>query len=299
MSGVIYEKKGHIAYVTINNPEKANVLNETIMTELTDAWKEVWEDRDVRVAIITGAGDRHFCAGHDLAPKPGQTEEDRRRESVERIFWPGGDLGYGTLKPSGSTVNEYNTGADGRSAGHFPQIWKPVIGAINGWAAGAGFYMMLTTTDIHVACQEHARFQYILLNQGWLGSGPGAARLPRQVNHVDSMRMLLMDEPIDAQEALRIHLINEVVPHGQLMSRAEEMATRIASLAPVAVRMMKEFLIRGRDLPLDAAWQMSHLMNHLTAQLTTDPEEGRNAFNEKRERDFTGGLRVPGNPDGA
>ncbi len=298
MSGAILEKRNKIAFVTINNPEKANVLNDEVMTELGDIWKEVWEDGDIRAAIITGKGDRHFCAGHDLAPKPNQTEDERRREAVERIFWASGELGYGSRKPSGSTVNEYNTGVDGRSAAHFPQIWKPVIGAINGWAAGAGFYMMLTTTDIRIASKENARFQYMLMNQGWLGSGPGAARLPRQISHVDSMKILLMDEPFDADEALEMRLINEVVPHDKLMERAEEMATRITKLAPVAVRMMKEFLIRGRDLPIDSAWQMSHLMQHLVAQLTTDPEEGRNAFNEKRERNFTGGLRVPGNTDG-
>ena len=299
MAGIIYEKRDHIAFVTINNPEKANTLQDQVMIELRDAWKEVWEDRDVRVAVLTGKGDRHFCAGHDLSPRPGQTEEDRRREFVERIFWPWSHNSSSDYKPIYGTVNEYPTGVDGRSAGHFPQIWKPVIGAINGWCVGAGFYMMLTTTDIRIASRENARFQYMLLNQGWLGSGPGAARLPRQVAHVDAMKVLLMDEPFDAEEALRIGLINEVVPHGQLLARAEELATRIASLAPVAVRMMKEFLIRGRDLPFDAAWQMSHLMQHLVGQLTTDPEEGRNAFNEKRERNFTGGLRVPGNPDGA
>ncbi len=298
MAGILYEKRNRIAYVTLNNPEKANVLNDQVMVELRDAWKEVWEDKDVRVAVITGKGDRHFCAGHDLAPRPGQTEDERRREFVERIFWANSQNTSSDYKPIYGSVNEYPTGVDGRSAGHFPQIWKPVIGAINGWAVGAGFYMMLTTTDIRIASRENARFQYMLMNQGWLGSGPGAARLPRQIGHVDAMRILLMDEPFDAEEALRIRLINEVVPHEKLLERAEELATRIASLAPVAVRMMKEFLIRGADLPFDAAWQMSHLMQHLVMQLTTDPEEGRNAFNEKRERNFTGGLRVPGNTDG-
>ena len=284
----IYEKKNGIAYLTINNPEKANVMDDQVIEVMGEEYKDFWDDRDMRCMIITGIGDRHFSAGHHIQPPPpGMTYEDVRQDRIDQFIWP-----------PAMSVNGRRPSVDPRSGHDFPQIWKPVIAAVNGWAAGAGLYTLLTTTDIRIGCQEHARFQYILLNQGWLGSGPGAARLPRQINHVDSMRMLLMDEPIDAQEALRIHLINEAVPHGQLMSRAEEMATRIASLAPVAVRMMKEFLIRGRDLPLDAAWQMSHLMNHLTAQLTTDPEEGRNAFNEKRERNFTGGLRVPGNPDG-
>ena len=71
MAGILYEKRNRIAFITLNNPEKANVLNDQVMVELRDAWKEVWEDKDVRVAVITGKGDRHFCAGHDLAPRPG------------------------------------------------------------------------------------------------------------------------------------------------------------------------------------------------------------------------------------
>ena len=123
---------------------------------------------------------------------------------------------------------------------HYPQIYKPVIGAINGWAAGAGFYLMLTSTDIRIASAENARFKFALLSQGWVGGGPGATYLTRQIAHADAMRILLMDEPFDAEEALSINLINEVVPHDKLMTRAEELAAHIAGLPPLATRMMKE-----------------------------------------------------------
>ena len=189
---------------------------------------------------------------------------------AENIFWP----------PSG-TVNGAKIGADGRLGDHYPQIWKPVIGAINGWAAGAGFYLMLTSTDIRLACAEHARFKFALLSQGWVGNGPGATYLTRQIAYADAMRILLTDEPFDAHEALRINLINEVVAHDRLMERAEEIAQHIAALPPVAVRMMKEFAIRFREMPVTEAWRVQTLMNTLLTQLTTDGDEGRQALPRK------------------
>jgi len=105
------------------------------------------------------------------------------------------------------------------------------------------------------------------------------------------MKILLTDEAFDAKEALRINLINEVVPHDQLMIRAEEIADRIAGMPPVAVRMMKEFAIRFKDVPVSEAWRVQTLFNTLLTQLTTDGDEGRKAFLEKRDPEFTGGIR--------
>ena len=281
--GVLYEKRGHVAYITIDNAAKANILDRATSDAIAEAWKNVWDDYDVRVAILTGTGDRHFCAGHNLEPPPGISAEDRERVRSESVFWP----------PSG-TVNGSKFGADGSLGDHYPQIWKPVIGAINGWAAGAGFYLMLTSTDIRIACEEHAKFKFALLSQGWVGHGPGATYLTRQVAYADAMKILLTDEPFDAKEALRMNLINEVVAHGNLMERAEELAAQIAAMPPVAVRMMKEFIIRFRDVPVAEAWRGQTLMNSLLTQITTDGDEGRTAFNEKRSPNFTGGIREKG-----
>ncbi len=281
--GVLYEKRGHVAYVTINNPDKANILDRTTSDELAEAWKNIWDDLEVRVAILTGAGERHFCAGHNLELPEGITVEERERLRTENIFWP-----------SSGTVNGSKFGTDGSLGDHYAQIWKPVIGAINGWAAGAGFYLMLTSTDIRIACEDHARFKFALLSQGWVGHGPGATYLTRQVAYADAMKILLTDEPFDAKEALRMNLINEVVAHDSLMERAEELAAQIASMPPVAVRMMKEFIIRFRDVPVGEAWRVQTLMNSLLTQITTDGTEGRNAFNEKRPPNFTGGIRDKG-----
>ena len=281
--GILYEKKDRIAYITLNNPQKANILDRETSDELAQAWRDIWEDSEIRVAILTGTGDRHFCAGHDLATRPDITEDERERVRAESVFWP----------PAG-TVNQARIGVDGSLGDHYPQIWKPVIGAINGWAAGAGFYLTLTSTDIRLACREHARFKFALLSQGWVGGGPGATYLTRQIAYADAMRILLTDEPFGAEEALRISLINEVVPHDKLMSRAEEIATHIAGLPPLAVRMMKEFVIRFRDIPVTEAWRVQTLMNSLLTQLSTDGDEGRKAFLEKRPPEFTGGLREKG-----
>ncbi len=278
-----YEKRDGVAYITLDSPDKANILDKKMSDDISEAWTELWEDRDVRCAILTGSGDKHFCGGHNLAPRPGVTEEDREYLRTQRIFWP-----------LSGTVNGQRTGVDGRMGDHYPRVWKPVIAAVNGWAAGAGFYILLASTDIRIASAEHARFKFALTTQGWVGHGPGATLLTRQIRYGDAMKILLTDEPFDAQEALRIGLVNEVVPHAQLMERAEKIARHIVTLPPAAVRMMKEFVIRFGEMPTDQAWQVQTLMNSLLIQATADGEEGRRAFNEKRKPNFDGALRKRG-----
>ena len=280
-----YVKRDGIATITLNNPAKANILDKQMSDAIADAWIDLWEDRDIRCAIVTGAGDRHFCGGHNLGARPDLTAEDREYLRTQRVFWP-----------LAGTVHGQKTGVDGRMGDHYPRVWKPVIAAINGWAAGAGMYMLLTSTDIRLASAEHARFKFSLLSQGWLGHGPGASLLIRQLRYIDAMKILLTDEAFDAAEALRVGLINEVVPHDQLLTRAEAIARHIVTLPPVAVRMMKEFVVRFGNLPDDQAWHVQNLMNALLIQTTMDGEEGRQAFNEKRPAQFTGTLRQRGEP---
>jgi len=282
---IVYEKRNGVAYITLDNPEKANVLDKATSDDISAAWIDMWEDRSVRCAILTGTGDRHFCGGHNLKPRPDLTAEDREYLRTQRIFWP-----------LAGTVHGQKTGVDGRMGDHYPRVWKPVIAAVNGWAAGAGLYTLLASTDIRIASAENAKFKFALTSQGWLGHGPGASLLIKQLRYIDAMKILLTDLPFDATEALRIGLINEIVPHADLMTRAEELARHICTLPPVAVRMMKEFVVRFGDMPTDQAWHIQNIINSLLIQTTADGEEGRQAFNEKRPPDFNGTLRRRGEP---
>ena len=282
---ILYEKRNGVAYITLDNPDKANVLDKATSDDISAAWIDMWEDRSVRCAILTGTGDRHFCGGHNLKPRPDLTAEDREYLRTQRIFWPLAGTDHGQ-----------KTGVDGRMGDHYPRVWKPVIAAVNGWAAGAGLYTLLASTDIRIASAENAKFKFALTSQGWLGHGPGASLLIKQLRYIDAMKILLTDLPFDAPEALRIGLINEIVPHADLMTRAEELARHICTLPPVAVRMMKEFVVRFGDMPTDQAWHIQNLINSLLIQTTADGEEGRQAFNEKRPPEFNGTLRRRGEP---
>ena len=176
----IYEKKDHIAYLTINNPTKANVMDNQVIEELGEGYKDFWADKDMRCMILTAVGDRHFSGGHLISPEQGDKEnfEDERAQRLNSFVWPSA----GTV--GGRKMSVFNGGVD------FPQIWKTVIAAVNGWAAGAGLYSLLTTADIRIACAEHAKFYFALLsNRGGIGSGPTATRMIRQVPYVDAMKM--------------------------------------------------------------------------------------------------------------
>ena len=281
--GLDYEKRDGVAYITLNNPAKANILDKRMSDDISAAWIDLWEDRHIRCAILTGTGDKHFCGGHNLAPRPDVTEEEREYLRTQKIYWP-----------LAGTVHGQKTGVDGRMGDHYPRVFKPVIAAVNGWAAGAGMYILLSSTDIRIASAENARFKFGLTTQGWVGNGPGVALLTKQLRYADAMKILLTDLPFDATEALRVGLVNEVVPHAELMARAETLARHIVDLPPLATRMMKEVVVRFGDLPTDQAWHVQNLMNHLLIQTTTDGEEGRRAFNAKEKPKFTGTLRRRG-----
>ena len=282
LMAIKYEKRDGVAYITLNNPAKANIFDKETSDEISAAWIDLWEDRDIRCAILTGAGDRHFCGGHNLAPRKNITEEEREYLRTQRIFWP-----------LAGTVHGQKTGVDGRIGDHYPRVWKPVIAAVNGWAAGAGLYILLSSTDIRIASAEHARFKFALTSQGWLGHGPGASLLIKQLRYIDAMKMLLTDEPFDAQEALRIGLVNEVVPHAQLMERAERSPANRQDAAGGGAHDegVRGALRRPADRP--------GLAHAEPDQQSADPGHdrrrgGRAALQRKRPPDFTGALRRRG-----
>ncbi len=272
-----YETEDHVAVVTIANARKANTLDKKHALELGQVWVNAWEDRNVRAIVITGEGDRQFCGGHDLSLREDVTDEEHRFLSLERIFRP--PAGY---------INGMQSGIDGGMADHFPRIHKPVVAAVNGWAVGAGLYLLLASTDIRIAAIGQANFRFGLISRGWVGAGPGATLLLKQLRYADAMKMLLADETVDADEAVRIGLVNEAVPPDQLMSRALEIAHRISDLPPLATIKMKEFIHRFSDLPVDQAWNVQALINSLLLHTTQDAQEGRTSFLERRDPNYTG-----------
>jgi enoyl-CoA hydratase/carnithine racemase len=258
---VIYEKKDRIAYVTINRPEVLNALHPLASYELSGIWDDFAEDDSIWVAILTGAGDRGFSAGNDLKATAAGT----------------GRLPEGT-KPRKGGFGGITDRWD---------LFKPVIAAVNGWAMGGGCEMALAC-DIIVA-SERARFGLPEPRVGLYAAAGGMHRLPRQIPVKIAMGMMLTAKDIDAETAHRYGLVNEVVPHDQLMQAAERWAHAILSCAPLSVRGTKEAAIRGMDLPLEAAVHRNYewLQRH---DRSPDRIEGPRAFAEKRQPEWRGLL---------
>lgn len=267
----------HIATITIDNPDRANVITHEMARELDVAWRTCQDDHNVRGVILTGSGDRHFSAGHDLRQPDGVSADDLELTGLERTF-----------RPLSGTANGFRTGTDSTMADHFPRITKPVVAAVNGVAVGAGLYVLLASTDIRIAARGRAAFNFGLVSRGWIGAGPSATLLLKQLRYVDAMRMLLEDPTIDADEAVRIGLVNEAVEPSELMQRARAVAKKLASQPVHAVRYIKEFAHRFAELPADQAWRVQTLMNDLLLHNTADGREGRAAFMEKRQPEWTG-----------
>jgi enoyl-CoA hydratase/carnithine racemase len=244
---VLYEKKGHIAYITLNRPERLNALGTELGLQLQTADTKFAEDEDAWVAIYTGAGERAFSAGRDL------------KEVAEQGSRSGGGAPF-QRRP---TIETY----------------KPTIAAINGLAYGGGLEKSLSC-DIRI-CSENATF---CLAEVKVGLCPPTAMfvLPRLIGLSNAMWMLLSGEPIDAQEAHRIGLVTKVVPLSNLMTTATQMAETICENAPVAVRTTRQLTILGLEVPIDYARRLGQgLINSVWG--SEDAAEGARAFVEKRK----------------
>jgi enoyl-CoA hydratase/carnithine racemase len=248
-----YEKRDHIAYITLNRPERMNALHPPANAELSGVWNDFADDPDAWVAILTGAGERAFSAGNDL------------KYTAEHA---------GVSFSTGAPVK----GGFGGITSRF-DLWKPVIAAVNGYAMGGGFEMALAC-DIIIAA-EHARFALPEPRVGLFAGAGGVHRLPRQVPLKIAMGMILTGRQIDAHTAERYGLVNEVVPLAELMPAAERWAREIMECAPLSVRGSKEAALTGLDLPLETAMRRSYdtLQAH---NASADRLEGPRAFAEKR-----------------
>jgi len=261
MPALIFEKRGHAAYLTMNRPEAMNAMNAEMYTQLSEAWIEVRDDYDIWVAVVTGAGDKSFSAGADLKTRI-PTRDGGEHGPAQ--FW----------QTQHESILNRNL-----------EVWKPVIAAVNGYCLGGGMTMLLAT-DIRVA-SENASFGLSEVKRGILPGNGGTQRTIRQLPYPIAMEFLLLGDRVDAQEAYRIGLVNKVVPHAKLMESAEEYVQRFLDLPPLAVRAIKELAVRGRNLNLHDAIRLEQSIAS-TLRTTEDAKEGPKAFAEKRKPNFKG-----------
>ncbi len=246
---VRYEKRGRIAYVTINRPEVMNALHPPANDELSAVWDEFAADPDTWVAILTGAGERAFSAGNDL--------KWTATHGMPRM--PKGGFGGIVFRDD---------------------IWKPLIAAVNGVALGGGLEIALAC-DIIVA-SDNARLGLPEPRVGLMAAAGGVHRLPRSVPLKVAMGMMLTGRQIPAAEALRIGLVNEVVPQAELMAAAARWASEILECSPLSVQASKQAALQGLTRPLAEAMAGDY---PLVRKLWTseDVVEGPRAFAEKRK----------------
>jgi enoyl-CoA hydratase len=253
---VLTDVDGRVATLTINRPDKLNALNASVRKEFVDALAALERDDDVRTVVVTGAGDKAFVAGADIGEFEGRSPVDQFR----------------VMKAFGMV----------EAADAFP---KPVIAAINGYCLGGGCELAMAC-DIRIA-SETARLGQPEINLGILPGAGGTQRLPRLVGLGNAYRLLYTGEMVTAAEALRIGLVDEVVPLDNLAGRVRELAESIAAKSPVALQLIKEAVRASVRQPLDEGLRFETTLFGL-AFSSEDKREGVRAFLEKRKAAFQG-----------
>jgi enoyl-CoA hydratase len=249
---ILRERTGHIEVLTINRPEARNAINLATAQALGGALDDLESDDDCWVVVLTGSGDKAFSAGMDL-------------KAFASGEFPITDKGFG-----GITKRDFA---------------KPLIAAVNGSALAGGFEIMLSC-DLVVAA-DHAKFGIPEVSRGLVAGAGGLIRLPKRVPRAIALELALTGEPIDAEKALSIGLINRVVPADDLLEAALDLAQRIAKNAPLAVRVSKQVMLDAAELKEEEAWSTNDAAFG-TIGRSSDAMEGAIAFAEKREPNWTG-----------
>jgi enoyl-CoA hydratase/carnithine racemase len=256
---IIYEKKGRLATVTINRPERLNAIDPATSQELYDAFHDFKDDPELWVAIVTGAGDRAFSTGNDLVA----TAQSNAGASAGRPPRP---------VPFGGITKGF-------------QCWKPMIAAINGFCVAGGLEVALAC-DIRIAVPSA---EFGLPESRWAiipGAG-GTQRLPRVLPQSVAMELMFTGKRIDAERAYQLGLISHIVPPEELMTRAEEIAGTICENGPLAIRAIKESVTRGLQMPLDQGMALEDMFS-MRVWSSEDSREGPRAFAEKRKPEYKG-----------
>ena len=255
------EDHPHVALVTIDRPEQANSLDPITLAELAQAWRRIAEDDAVRAAVVTGAGDRVFCAGMDMKTTIPVSQQLARGEKVDPQAFEG-------LR---SVSTALLAGFDLR---------KPLVAAVNGHARAGGFDLMLAAELRYAA--PHATFALEEVALGLYPTGNATVYLPRQIGWVRAHELLLTAEPIDAARALEWGLVNEVVEADAVLERALRAAARIASNAPLAVRETRRGVRELWGLSLEEAYERQEEIGRVLRR-SEDAREAQRAFVEKRK----------------
>jgi len=267
MPDLIFEKRGNIAHLTLNRPERRNTFSCEMMVQLAAAWHEIRDDRDLRVVLLTGAGSEAFCAGGDLkyfvpfltgSRQPETEYEHSIVDDMSQVL-------TALLRPF--------------------EFYKPIVAAVNGDAIAGGMEL-LQATDIRFAA-DSARFGLAEAQRGLVPGGGSMTRLARQIPWARAMEVLLMGDAMSAEAALECGFVNYVVPQEQVLERAEAFATRLARNGPLALRKIKECVVRTSGLPISEAFAIEDALS-AEVMMSKDAREGPRAFVEKREPRFTG-----------
>lgn len=253
---LVLQKKGHLAFVTLNRPQVLNAINQQMIDECRAALAELAGNREAGVVILTGAG-KAFQAGADIA-------ELAAMSPLELLRWNEGIV---------------------RIAAALEKLPQPVIAAINGAAMGGGLELALACT-LRVAAAS-AKLALPEVRLGIIPGAGGTQRLPRLIGKGRAAHMILTGEVVSAEQALAMGLVNQVAPEGEVLGAAEEMARKILANAPVAVELAKDAMEIGLDLPLEQAVQYAQ-KNCVVCFSTQDMKEGTAAFLEKRKPQFSG-----------
>jgi enoyl-CoA hydratase/carnithine racemase len=257
LENLLYEKRKGIAYVTVNRPKALNALNTPTWKDLRTTFEDVREDAAIRGAILTGAGDKAFIAGADITELATLT-------------------GFAAARASrfGQDVLDL-----------IENLGKPVIAAVNGFALGGGCETAMACT-LRIAV-EGATFGQPEVKLGLLPGGGGTQRLPRLVGKGRALQLILSGEMIDAREAWRIGLVNEIVPAADLIARAEAILRQIAANAPIAIQLALEATNTGLESSQYEGMLLEASYFGLCAA-TEDKKEGTEAFLERRAPEFRG-----------
>jgi enoyl-CoA hydratase len=254
---IIYEKKDNVAWITFNRPEKYNAQNQTLLGEVTAALEQARDDDEVQVIVFTGAGDKAFSAGADINMFMEWTP-------ISVVSW---------------------TKATRRPYTFVREIPKPVIAMVNGLALGGGCELAMGC-DIIIA-SENARFGQPEISVGVIPGGAGTQMLPRLVGEKKAKEMILTGDPISAEEALRLGLVNKVVPADKLRETVDEIIKKLKSKSPAILKFAKLAVNKSLETPLSVGIDCEADLFALCFG-TEDQKEGAKAFLEKRPPKYTG-----------